>query len=201
MLEKPLPEGRWIPVRQIVHLIKATERFARHLAINPSGLPLAAEASWLLVQSAKLDPYPGFQAYPRWIDRPDGRMGMVQNRDEHAQLFTAEWITRGIGQTGAEPTAIFEASEDDPPSAPVITEGTRTGAGDPINREALYGAAKMKHPEWASRGFANWCRQHGFDSKAFSRWLKRKERPNKPGTLIYPDSSPTADKIVAALKM
>jgi hypothetical protein len=68
------------------------------------------------------------------------------------------------------------------------------------NREALYEAAKSRHPEWADRGFAQWCRDNGFDDSIFGQWRRRQERKEKLGALKYPDSSPQAQRIAAALR-
>jgi hypothetical protein len=101
LLMRPLADGRVIQVRQILSLIKATELFARHCGIvlklgrQPIEAPESSALPWLLVQEDE-NLRPGFVGYPKWIIQPDGRHRIVSTREEHAGLFQADWMSRGI---------------------------------------------------------------------------------------------------------
>jgi hypothetical protein len=103
LLTKPLANGVSIQVQQIVSLIKATELYARQLTISattgrrPFEVQDSPTPPWLRVEEA--NNRPGFQAYPKWVGKPDGRRGIVSTVEEHARLFTEDWLTRGIVTT------------------------------------------------------------------------------------------------------
>ena len=70
LLEKPLPDGLSIRIRQIVSLIRATELYARRKSTR-FGRELNNEdpaPPWMQI-------LPGSPHYPKMIDRPDGRRG------------------------------------------------------------------------------------------------------------------------------
>jgi hypothetical protein len=69
-----------------------------------------------------------------------------------------------------------------------------------VDREALYQAAKSKHPaRFATGKQAQFFRSHGVDPNLFGQWLRYQKRKDGSGKLKYPDGSPMALKIVAAL--
>jgi hypothetical protein len=103
LLTKPLPNGRSIQIRQIVSLIKAAELYTRQLAISATtgrpriGLQESSAPRWQLVEEVNYTP--GVQEYPKWVYQPDGRHRIVATREEHAGLFTEEWLNNGIVTT------------------------------------------------------------------------------------------------------
>ena len=130
LLMKPLPNGGLIQVRQIVSLIKATELYARRLAtLSIGGRPLfEAEKSpappWQLVGEANYRS--GVQYYPKYVEKPDGCGGIVSTREEHARLFTEDWLTKGIVTTlankGGDPKVREDELAPPRPTALVISK-------------------------------------------------------------------------------
>jgi hypothetical protein len=102
-----------------------------------------------------------------------------------------------LGRSG-HAAAPVRAAGDEAGTLPAAAAAT--AAANPIDREALYQAARAKHPEWAQRKFAEWCRQEGLKPKEVQQWRKKSQRHDKPGALRYPDSSPRALAIVTALQ-
>jgi hypothetical protein len=168
LLTKPLPNGRSIKIRQIVSLIKATELYVRQTAIlaTTSPRPFKPQEStappWHLVEDINLGL--GDQDYPKWVYQPDGRHRIVSTRDEHAGLFTTDWITRGIvtmpvnaDETETDGSALLEFTSGplprraplDPLRAPNDTASPETAVQDDVvtvpdeNSKAARAAARQ----------------------------------------------------------
>jgi hypothetical protein len=121
---RPLADGRVIQVRQILSLIEATELFARQCGIaaklghQPIKVPESSALQWLIVQEDE-NLRPGW--YPKWINQPDGRLVIVSTREEHARLFTEDWLTRNIVTTLANTDGEPRASRDELSSKPAAS--------------------------------------------------------------------------------
>jgi hypothetical protein len=130
LLRRPLADGRVIQVRQILSLIKATELLARECGIAaklgrpPIDMTVSPGLPWLLVKEDE-DLRPGFVGYPQWIFQPDGRHRTVPTREEHARLFTEDWLTRNIVTTLPNSHGDPNASEHELPAAtpPTLVNG------------------------------------------------------------------------------
>jgi hypothetical protein len=122
LLEKPLPDGRSIQIRQIVSLVRATELYARYKGTR-FGRELNEDPALPWPQIL-----PGCAHYPKMIDRPDGPRGRVETREEHAGLFTAGWIGRNL--VSVDPATILGGEPGGPAVATSAPAAEHPDAGD-----------------------------------------------------------------------
>lgn len=137
----------------------------------------------------------------RWEPFFDGPLERLKNDDfgNGPEFAPYRQLLLGVAESSPEESDWAGDGKTGRGPKPELIEQEQPAGPEPIDREAIYLAAQTKHPEWANRGFAKWCRDNGFANKEFRKWLKRTERSDKPGTLKYPDDSPRAQAIVAAL--